>query len=142
MGGKSSGFSRSQHGGTESRGCGSIALLREVPELGTAVGCGVQVSPNLSEHVFEHLEHADDFVLHAKWGMAKLNMRRVFGNQWFRSQRPAAKRAADARRFRSSGLLLFLKLAIQYVGFRCPSHKAEVLLMRLIGLLRVAFAIL
>jgi hypothetical protein len=54
--------------------------------------------------------------------------------------RPIAERAADARRFRSIGLLLFLKLAIQYVGFRCPSHKTEVLLMRLIGLLRVAFA--
>jgi hypothetical protein len=87
MGGNSSGFSRSQHGGNESRVCGSIALVREVSELGSAVfWCGLQCgSSNLSEHVFEHLEHADDFVLHAKWGMAKLNMRRVFGNQWFRS---------------------------------------------------------
>ena len=54
--------------------------------------------------------------------------------------RPAAERTADARGFRLAGLLLLFKLAIQYVGFRCPSHKAEVLLMRLIGLLRVAFA--
>ena|SRR5579864_3875205 len=58
----------------------------------------------------------------------------------FFAGRPAAERAADARRLRSAGLLLFHKLAIQYVGFRCPSHKTEVLLTRLIGLLRVAFA--
>src|SRR5579872_151162 len=58
----------------------------------------------------------------------------------FLAGRPAAERASDAWRLRISRLLLFLKLAIQYVGFRCPSHKTEVLLTQLIGLLRVAFA--
>jgi len=86
MGGNSSRFSRSQHGGKESRSYGSITSAGEVSDLGTAIfWCGLQCgSSNLSEHVFEHLEHADDFVLHAKWGMAKLNMRRVFGNQRLR----------------------------------------------------------
>jgi hypothetical protein len=34
----------------------------------------------------------------------------------FLAWRPAAKRAADARRFRSTGLLLFFKLAIYSSG--------------------------
>jgi hypothetical protein len=84
MGGNSGGFSRSQHDGNESGGCGSIDSAREISELGTALGCYVQVSANLPEDVVKHLEYTDNFVLHTKWRMAKPNVRRAFGNPWLR----------------------------------------------------------
>jgi hypothetical protein len=44
--------------------------------------------------------------------------------------RPAAERAADARRFRLAGLLLLLKLTIQNDGFRSVTHSTDALLRR------------